>query len=60
MTANPEALQYISGIWYPIQFQGGQAEEVKALIDSGSEVNTMTPIVAAQLGFSIRPIGIGA
>lgn len=30
------------------------------MIDSGSEVNAMTPAVAAKLGLSTRPTGIGA
>ncbi len=34
-------------IWYPIQFQNN---EVRALIDSGSEVNTMTPAYTTKIG----------
>ena len=62
MTASPEAntLQYVLCIHYPVQFQGGQATNVRALIDSGSEVNIMNPAFEAKLGLSIRPIGIGA
>ena len=57
MTAIPEALQRVPCIRYPVQFQ---ANQVGALIDSGSEVNAMTPAFAAKLGLSIRPTGIGA
>ena len=62
MTACLEAnsLQRVSCIYYPVQFQGDQAREVRALIDSGSEVNAMTPAFAARLGLSVRPTGIGA
>ena len=62
VTASPEAdfLQRVPCIHYPVQFQGSQAGEIRALIDSGSEVNAMTPAFAAKLGLSIRPTGIGA
>ena len=62
MTASSEAntLQRVPCIHYPVQFQGDQAGEVRALIDSGSEVNAMTPAFAARLGLSVRPTGIGA
>ena len=60
MTASSEALQRVPCISYPVQFEGSQAGEVRALIDSGSEVNAMTPIFAAKLGLSIRPTSIGA
>ncbi len=43
-------------IRYPVQFQ---AQQVKALIDSGSEVNAITPAFAAKLGFSTQPTGVG-
>ena len=59
MTANPDTLQYILCIRYSIQFQEGQAGEARALIDSRSEVNAMTPVIAAKLGLSIWPTGIG-
>ena len=60
MTASSEALQHVPCISYLVQFEGSQAGEVRALIDSGSEVNAMTPIFAAKLGPSIRPTSIGA
>ncbi len=51
ITANTEAndkgaLQHIPSIWYLVQFQ------VQALIDSGSEVNAMTPAYVAELGLT--------
>ena len=57
MTASLEALQHVSCIWYPFQFQ---AQKIETLIDSGSEVNAMTPGFAAQLGLIPRPINVGA
>ena len=60
MTASSEALQRVPCISYPVQFEGSQAGEVRALIDSGSEVNAMTPAFAAKLGLSTQPINVGA
>ena len=60
MTASSEALQRVSCISYPVQFEGSQAGEIRALIDSGSEVNAMTPAFAAKLGFSTQPTNVGA
>ncbi len=54
----PEALKHVPCIWYPIQFQEGQP--VRALIDSGSKVNAMTPAYATRLGFTTRKTSIGA
>ena len=60
MTASSEALQRVPCISYPVQFEGSQAGEVRALIDSGSEVNAMTPAFAAKLGLSTQPTNVGA
>ena len=59
MTASSEALQRVPCISYPVQFEGSQAGEVRALIDSGSEVNAMTPAFAAKLGLSTQPTNFG-
>lgn len=58
-TEAPEGLplQRVPCIQYPAQFQ---AQQVAALINSVSEVNTMTPAFATKLGLSIRPTGVGA
>ncbi len=53
-----KALQRVPCIRYPIRFQGGQP--IRALIDSGSEVNAMTPAYAAELGFTARKTSVGA
>ena len=60
MTASSEALPRVPCISYPVQFEGSQAGEVRALIDSGSEVNAMTPAFAAKLGLSTQPTNVGA
>ena len=62
MTASSKVntLQHLPYIYFPVQFQGGQAREVRALINSDSKVNAMTPAFAARLGLSIHPTGIGA
>ena len=40
--------------------RSGSKTQVQALINSGSEVNTIHPTFAKQLGLSIRPIDVGA
>ena len=57
MTASPEALKGVLYIKYSIQFQ---AQQVEALINSGSEVNAMTPTFVANLGLSTQPTNDGA
>lgn len=56
MTATPDALQSVPWIWYFIQFQ---AQQIKALINSGSKVNTMTPTFANKLGLLTRSTNVG-
>lgn len=56
VTAYPEILQRVLYIWYPVQFQ---AQQFEALIDSGSEVNAMTPAFVAKLGLLTRPTSVG-
>ena len=46
-------------IRYLIQFQKGQTE-IKALIDSESEVKAMTLAYAAQIGLTTRKTSVGA
>ncbi len=57
MTASLEALQHVSCIRYPVQFQ---VKQIETLIDSGSEVNAMTPGFAAKLGLIPRPTNVDA
>ncbi len=56
MTASLEALQSVPCIRYPVQFQ---AKQIETLIDSGSEVNAMTPGFTAKLGFISKPTNVG-
>ena len=46
-------------IYYSLQFQKNTTG-VKALINSGSEVNVMTPVYALKLGLNIYPSDVGA
>ncbi len=57
MTASLEVLSRVPCIRYPVQFQ---AQQVEALIDSGSEVNAMTPKFAAKVGLFTQPTAVGA
>ena len=51
------ALQKILCIHYLIRFK---KKKVQALIDSGSEVNAMTPAYASKLGLRVYRTDIGA
>ena len=42
-------LEWVPCIYYPFHFRKDTAD-VRALIDSGSEVNAMTPVYASKLG----------
>ena len=44
-------------IHYPVRFQ---EEQVKALLNSGSEVNAMNPDFARKLGLKVRKTNVGA
>ena len=50
-------LQRVPCVHYSIQFK---KKEVQALIDSGSEVNTMTPTYILRLGLQVYRTNIGA
>ena len=52
-------LERVPCIHYPLRFQKDTAG-VRALVDSGSEVNTMTPADAANLGLKVQKTDIGA
>ena len=55
-----EALECISRMQYPVQFKDMSNAQGQALIDSESEVNTIHPTFAKQLGFPIRPTDVEA
>ncbi len=53
-----EEEEQVSYIWYPVTFKDQDLTE--ALLDSGSEVNTMSQAFAQQLDLKIRKINVGA
>ena len=57
VTTNLKALQRVSYIRYPIQFQN---YKVQALIDSGSKVNAMISVYVAELGLVTQKTSIRA
>ncbi len=57
-TQSPNALQWVPCIQYPVRFQEGQP--IKALINSGNEVNAITSAYAAELGLTTRKTSVGA
>ena len=65
MTSAKEApkvkvLDQVPYICYPIQFRKDKGKDVLALLNSGSEINVMTPAYAAHLGLKVRMTNIGA
>ena len=54
----PRTLQRVPCIRYPVQFQEN-SEEVKAFLDSGSDINAMTPAYAAKFGLATRNNNVG-
>ena len=55
--SDEEVVIRVPYIHYPVRFQ---EEQVKALLDSGSEVNAMNPDYARKLGLKVRRTNIGA
>ena len=51
------SLQRVPCVHYPIRFK---KKEVQALIDSGSEVNAMSPAYASKLGLKVHHTDVGA
>lgn len=52
-------LKHVPYIYYLIQFQKDQVE-LQALINFGSEINTMTLLYMSRLGFKVRATNIRA
>ena len=50
-------MQRVLCVYYPIWFK---KKEVQALIDSGSEVNAMSPAYASKLGLKVHHTNVGA
>ena len=57
-------LKRVLCIQYPVRFRRkndkDKDKDVRALIDSGNEVNTMHPAYATKLGLRARKIDVGA
>ena len=53
-------LERVPCIHYPDRFQEGQQQQVRALLDSGSEVNAMSPAYVKRLGLKTRKTNVGA
>ena len=54
-----EVVVRVPCIYYPVWLQEDQ-EQVKALLNSGSKVNVMSPAYAERLGLKARKTNIGA
>ena len=57
VTETSKEVVRVSCIHYPIPFQ---EEQVRALLDSGSEVNAMSPAYAKRLGLKTQKTNVGA
>ena len=49
----------VSCIRYPVQFPKDKGKDVLALLDSGNELNAMTPAYVAHLGLKVRVTDVG-
>ena len=58
-TDGSEEVVRVPCIHYPVHFQEGQ-EQVRALLNIGSEVNAMSPAYAERLGLKTRKTNVGA
>lgn len=56
-TAQIEILQFIPCIYYPVLFR---QKLVQVLINSGSEINVMSPVYIEKLGLWVRKTNISA
>ena len=53
-------LDQVLCIHYRVQFRKEKRATIRALINWGSKINTMTPAYAKQLGLQIRKTDVGA
>ena len=61
VTDGGEEVAKVPCIYYPVRFQEDQGQEqVRALLNSGSEVNAMSPDYAERLGLKTRKTNVGA
>ena len=54
-----KVLDRVPCICYPIQFHKDKGKDVLALLDSGNEVNVITPAYAAHQGLKVRMTNVG-
>lgn len=54
-----KALKYVLCIYYLVQFQEN-LNQIKALFNSGSKINTVSPAYVKKLSLKIRKINVGA
>ena len=63
-TSREIILKQVPCTWYPVRFcrknDEDKDKDVKALIDSGNEVNIMYPAYATKLGLRAKEINVGA
>ena len=61
-TSREATFEQVPCIWYPVKFcrknNEDEKKDVRALIDSGSEVNAIQPAYATKLGFYARKINV--
>ena len=53
-------LDQVFYICYLVQFRKNKSKDVLALLDSGIEVNVITPASTAQLGLKVQKTNAGA
>ena len=53
-------LKRVLYIHYPLRFRKDKKNKVQALINSGNEVNAITPAYALKLGLKILRTNVGA
>ena len=56
VTEGDEEVVRVPYIYYPVQFQG--QEQVRTLLDSGSEVNAMNPAYVERLVLKTRKTNV--
>ena len=57
MTDDGKEVIRVPYIHYPVKFR---EEQIRALLDSGREINTMNPIFAQKLGLKVWKTNVGA
>ena len=58
-SARENALEYVSYIYYPVQFKSTNGAQIQALLDSKREVNAIYPTFVKLLGLPISPRDVG-